>query len=1187
MVLDSIEIKGFKSFPDKTRLSFKSGITAVVGPNGSGKSNVSDAVRWVLGEQSTKSLRSGKMEDVIFGGTAERRPLGSAEVTLVINNTDRTLPFDNDFVHVTRRYYRSGESEYRLNGAAVRLKDIYELFMDTGLGRDGYSIIGQGRIDDIVSSKSSQRREIFEEAAGITKFRYRKSEAEKKLSAAEDNLLRLHDIFSELKERIGPLKEQSEKAAEFLALSESKKRLEIGLWLHTLDESQRSVSGQEEKINLARAELEQLERDLSKTERDIEEHTLISQQRAVQIDEVRREISQLEEMAAAAGSDAAVKKNTIFHNNATIERLRENIESLSGDKSDLERRIAAASEQAEKYGEAVKEKQLILDGLTAELEELINRTSGYSDKIDDLNKHMGLLATELSQHRVSLAVATSAAEEAKQRMTMLDGSAADYEERAKGLEKESKELSADLDACDEKITECENSLKGYSMMLGIKQKQRDERQREIDALSSQISEKERRAKILADLENNMEGFYNSVKLVMSHSHNLPGILGPVSRLISVPQEYGLAIETALGGAMQNIVVENENSAKQAIAFLKERRGGRATFMPLTSVKGTVMAPPAERGMQGYIGTANTLISADAKYKNIVDYLLGRTVVADNLDNASAIAKKAGYKYKIVTLDGQQINSGGTYTGGSMSKTSGLLVRNKNIELLKTEAADLKEKLNAAEERFNTAKQEVSASQAEIVAAESVLKTAKEDKIRVLGEIKRVSEQLDMINSAKTSAEAERQKLSQRIEEQKSEISAAEEKISAAESSMSALNDELASLTSGRDEIKGEHDTLSMRISSARLEIVSAQKDEQSAKLEADELNNRLKGADDKNEQLLSEISAIEEQNSALNSEIEKTEADIDEMRKSIDEHKTEIERLSLQRDEAERHANELRAAERTRISEKERAAGEVIRLTEKKEALLREYDDIIAKLYDEYELTKTEAEQTGIKTDDPAASKRQLSEVKSKIKALGAVNVAAVEEYKEVKERYDFLDVQINDAEKSKTELNKLIDSLTKQMREIFTEQFGIINGHFKKIFAELFGGGSADLQLTEPDDVLQSGIDIIVQPPGKNISIIEQLSGGEKALIAISIYFAIMKVNPPPFCILDEVEAALDEVNVTRFAQYLRKMSGRTQFIVITHRRGTMEEADVLYGVTMQEKGISKLLQINASEIEKSLNMA
>ncbi len=1184
MILDSIEIKGFKSFPDKTKLSFRGGITAVVGPNGSGKSNISDAVRWVLGEQSTKSLRSGKMEDVIFGGTAQRKAAGVAEVTLVIDNKDRSLSFDSDMVNVTRRYYRSGESEYKLNGATVRLKDIHELFMDTGLGRDGYSMIGQGRIDDIVSSKSQQRREIFEEAAGITKFRYRKSEAEKRLLSAEENLLRLRDIYSELESRIGPLKEQSEKAGRFLELSEEKKGLEIGLWLDMLDKSQQTVSEQENKINIARAMFEQLERELSDTEEQIEQHMQASQQAAAKIDEVRREISSLEEEMVRAEGDRAIKQNTIYHNNAVADRLRSDIETLTGNRADIEARIAGKQRQAEQCATAVKGKYEELDGLNTQLSELLEQSSGFSEKIDTINARLNELSSQQSDNKVLFATSQSAVLEIETRMADLNAAMEELTQRSESLLSEKSELDSDLGACEEKITECTNSLKGYEMMLDIKEKSAAKIKDRMDDLSSQISEKERRAKILTDLENNMEGFYNSVKLIMSEKHTLPGIHGPVSRLVAVPQEYALAVETALGGAMQNIIVEDETAAKRAIAFLKEQRGGRATFMPLTSVRGGKMQEPAERTMSGYIGVADTLVSADGKYRNIVEYLLGRTVVADTLDNASAIAKRAGYKYRVVTLDGQQINSGGTYTGGSMSKTAGLLARKKNIDDLLKSAAELKGELSEIEGEYNAAVEAASAVKADIIAAQSVRKTAEEDKIRVLVELKRVSEQYELAKASLESAKREGGQLDARMEKCRANIAESSEKTEAVELEMACLNSELASLTGGKDDLKERRSVLSEKISSVRLEIVASEKDAESLVQEIDELNVRLTDSHNRKQQLLDEIEDLDQQSAALMEEIEVSKLNTESLREKSEALKSDIENLYRRRDMEEKQAGELRGAERDKISEKERAASEIIRLTERRDALIKEYDDIIARLYDEYELTKSEAEQMGIKLEDTSAARRRLNEIKSKIKALGVVNVAAIEEYKEIKERYDFLTGQISDVEKSKGELIKLISSLTKQMREIFTERFALINDNFKEVFTELFGGGSANLSLTDPDDVLQSGIDIIVQPPGKNISIIEQLSGGEKALIAISIYFAIMKVNPPPFCMLDEVEAALDEVNVTRFAEYLRRMCSGTQFIVISHRRGTMEEADMLYGVTMQEKGVSKLLQIDISEVEHSL---
>ena len=1186
MRLKSIEIQGFKSFPDKTKLTFDKDITAVIGPNGSGKSNISDSVRWVLGEQSSKSLRGQKMEDVIFGGTALRKALGFAEVSLALDNTDRKLKYDNDEVIVTRRYFRSGDSEYKINGATVRLKDIHELFMDTGLGRDGYSMIGQGRIDEIVGSKSDERRDIFEEAAGISRFRYRKIEAERKLNHAEENLIRLRDIMAELQSRVGPLAEQSKKAQEFLSYSGEKRELEIGLWLNTLNNSKELLREQDYKITLAKSQYEKIERELVAIEQEFEIGSQDSQKIIVQIDAIRRAAAQAEEQAAEIRGEIAVLENTIFHNNETIARLNRDIETANSDDESVDREIALKQKNIEEIELTAGKKADELNAALEKLNSLADDSGDFSQKIEDKNNQLNLLTAQISEKRVKLVTAQTSQSEIESGFSLLDANMLQLESQIAAATEEIGAINKDLENCENQIQECANIVKGHEFKVQSRRNKAEEKKAELDKLQLDIGEKLRRAQILEDLEKNLEGFSYAVKAVSKQAAHgmLKGIHGPVSRLISVPSEYATAIEIALGAAMQNIVTQTEEDAKRAINFLKTSNGGRTTFLPLTNIKSNPLKESGLDGCVGFVGIAAELIKYDAKYKDVVGSLLARTVVAEDMDSAVAMARKFGYRFKVVTLDGQVVNAGGSLTGGSHAKNAGLLNRAGQIEDIRKQAQKMQEEYDSKAQQFKQITEELSKMNAELIAAQSELTTANEDKIRLNGELKRLTEQnltstaqLDAIKKQKSESVG-------RVDTYLEEAKVVSGEILLAEAKKAEIEAEISLLTGGRDKLSEVRNNLSEQVSALRLELIGYTKDTEAIKPAIAQLESAKTDRESRVAQLNSEIAELNlknEENTVKIGELNQLTTGFSQQSTSSEQ---EIAQLNQKRTELEQRNYKLRNDEREKTSDREKISGELARLTERKDVMEKELDDIIGKLYDEYELTRNEAEQMGIVIDDIPKATKRLNELKQSIRKLGSVNVSAIEEYKEVAERYEFMKAQIDDVEKSRSELYKLISELTSTMKEMFITQFDLINKNFTEVFKELFGGGTAELRLTDPKEVLETGIEIIAQPPGKNISIIEQLSGGEKALIAVAIYFAIMKVNPPPFCLLDEVEAALDEVNVDRFAAYLRRMSGATQFIIITHRRGTMEEADVLYGVTMQEKGVSKLLSIDVSQIEKTL---
>ena len=1189
MLLKSIEAQGFKSFADKTVLTFGKGITAVVGPNGSGKSNISDAVRWVLGEQSTKTLRSHKMEDVIFGGTAARRPQGFAEVTLTIDNRDRSLNFDNDTVSITRRYYRSGESEYQINKATVLLKNIHELFMDTGLGRDGYSMIGQGKIDSIVGSKSNERRDIFEEAAGISKYRYRKLEAERKLDRAEENLLRLRDILAELEDRVGPLAEQSKKAEAFLEYSAEKRELEIGLWLHTLSRAGELLQAQEEKIALAEAQYRETEADLGRMDEETEAAALRMQELAAAVDDTRRRIAALEEEAARKEGEIAVLENTIFHNGESIARLTRELETLDQSFAEAEAGIAKKQDEADAKSREIDGEQKLLDEKNTELQNLIQGSEGFSRKIEELVLSLNAVSEEVSDCRVRAVTAASSVAEIEARQSAALNLKTEQAEKTEKLKAEQVALAADRARVEEERASARNALSGYELRKNSRTADCDRLKKELDTLSLDMGEKLRRVRILVDLEQSMEGFSGAVKQVVKEAEagRLTGVHGPVSRLIRVEKPYAIAVETALGNKIQNIVVDSEGDAKRAIAFLKKQKGGRATFLPVATIRGRRLHEKGLDALDGVVDIAAALVDCDPKYREIVDNLLGATLVAEDIDAAVSAARKYGYRFKIVTLDGQVVNAGGSLTGGSLARNAGLLGRSEEIKRLKAEAETLKKTSEERTKALADAQAELDKTVAEMTAVQAEITTCTEDLIRIEGEERRVSGALEESGRTLRELEAETSAAAERLRTLRESEVAEQGQITALEEKAAALQSEIDAATGGRDELSRNRERLSAAVGESKLRISLMEKDREACLLAAEQIRTAAGNRAARQAEIAAEQAELGAKNDALTGQIEAVRAEIAAKKAEAAALEERIAALSAERMEREAFSGRLRAEEKARQENKERLSGEIARLTERREAMIREHDEIIGRLFDEYGMTRSEAEASGIRVEEPAEAKRRLEEIKGKIKRLGNVNVGAIEEYKEVGERYDFMKAQLEDVEASKAELHRLIKDLTSSMEAQFKEGFTAVAEHFSTVFTELFGGGKGELQLSDPDNLLESGIEIIVQPPGKKVSSIELLSGGEKALIALSIYFAIMKVNPPPFCMLDEVETALDDINVDRFAEYLHKMGDKTQFICITHRRGTMEEADMLYGVTMQEKGVSKLLQLNVAELEKNLALA
>lgn len=1003
MYLKALEIQGFKSFADKTRLTFEKNITAIVGPNGSGKSNISDAVMWVMGEQRTKSLRGSKMEDVIFGGTAKRSPLGFAQVSLILDNSARIFDIDSSEVTLTRRYYRSGESEYFINRESVRLKDINNLLMDTGLGRDGYSIIGQGRIAEIVSNKSTDRREVFEEAAGISRYRYRKEEAERKLDKTEENLLRINDKIDELEMQVGPLREQSRVAKRYLALRDELKILEVSAWMETLDRLHAQADAVNQEYAQAKANLERAKGELESLYASSGSITERMHRKDVEIEQARERLSAAEAKASECESAAAVLR-------ANAESSRRSMERMQSDIAEQESRAAEIRARMDEGARRIAEIKARLETLYAE-----NTKNGNV-----------------------------------------------------------------LDGCRMKIKSREDALAAVSDKAT---------KLAVDARSM-----DSRINMLTEMEKDFDGFSRAVKTVMRESArgSIRGVHGPVANLVKADDECALAIETALGAAAQNIVIDTQNDGRSAIEMLKRMDAGRATFLPIDTIRGSVMTDAPVRD-PGFVGVAFDLVKFDESYRQIFANLLGRTVVAETLADAVRISKANGNRLRIVTLDGQLINAGGSMTGGSSAKGSGILSRANELETLKKKRVKLAE-----------------------------------------GEKSCAAE----LERAKTNLASVRYQYDMALEEQ----------------------------------------------SSLRSDISSLEAENRATAASGEQLRLLLDGISGDSETRKNAVSAAERQIESFNARIAEKETERVTFAAEIKSIKDEISRIGLsklelegKRTKAEKDAQQRNAE----INELERLTA---RIEQKKLASDMEEKQIMDKLWDNYELGHTAANAIRQPVQNIQKANRAIAELRKEISSLGTPNIGAIDEYERVNSRYEFLAGQRDDVEKAKTELVDIIMDITAEMKTVFVERFNEIDESFRQTFLELFGGGKAALVLEDEKDVLNCGIDIKVQPPGKAVSTISLLSGGEMAFVAIALYFAILKVRPTPFCVMDEIEAALDEANVERFAAYMRRMSDRTQFLVITHRRGTMEEADMLYGVTMQEKGVSTVVELDLENAQKTI---
>ena len=1186
--LKSLELQGFKSFPDKTVLTFGDGITAIVGPNGSGKSNISDAVRWVLGEQSTRTLRGNKMEDVIFGGTQKRGPVGYAEVSLTIDNSDGVLPTEYNEVTITRRYYRSGDSEFYINRSAVRLRDIHELLMDTGLGRDGYSIIGQGRIDEILSLKSEDRREIFEEASGISKFRHRKEEAERKLNATEENLVRIRDIISELESQVGPLAKQAEQAKRYLKIHEELKSLEINVWMYTLDKIRENAVKYQNDFQVAVSQFERSQALVDELYAQAEAISTQMREKDVEVEKVRESLRQEEDELRAAESEISLLGGSIENN-------RHNIERVEAELSDEENRAGGIRSQIEERSDRIKTLKEQERGLEGKIEDLASRietaaksTDDVSAQLDSLRARKQELETQAGERRIELSAAATAYENHRSRQQELEEELSQREvardetkEKADGVRRAFREAEEECESIN-------NVLSGFA----LKGKAREERLQELreshQKLAIQVESMSQKLHMLQEMERDFQGYSHAVKAIMRAGERgeLGGVHGAVSKLMRVPDEYTVAVETTLGAALQHIVVEDEKSAKSAISFLKSCNGGRATLLPLTTIRANELREQKLNEQEGFVGIACDLVQFEERYRGIFKNLLGRIVVADNLHNASNIARAYQYRFRIVTLDGQLINAGGSYTGGSVSKSAGILSRANEISRLTESIGKKQARLRELTEEKDEAEREHKALAYEIEVYQNDKRRAEDTLLKARTEIEHYKLLMDNLNAAidglqdelinirakQTEASKERERLG-------GELAALTEEADGRQKEIDELLQGHAELIERKDALSDQLGELRLRCAAVKSEYVESEK----ALEELNALRHAMEGDRQAKEQLIGEYRAkIRE----LEEQIQERQGRLAERTGAIAAIHGHIAQLNQEKLDLEALRNKKDKESKDKNDEILRLERERSRLESKKDAVELEEKQITDKLWETYELTVMGAQEIREPLESVTEAKARVSELKSERKKLGNVNVGAIEEYDRVSERFSFLSEQRDDLEKSKNELTRMIDDLTGEMKEIFAEQFAVINQNFSETFTEIFGGGKAELRLEDPSDILNCGIEIKVQPPGKTLRTITLLSGGERAFVAIALYFAIMKVRPTPFCVLDEIEAALDDVNVARYAAYLRKLTATTQFIVITHRRGTMEEADVLYGVTMQEQGISKMLTISIAEVERELHI-
>ena len=1178
MYLKRLELQGFKSFADKTVLEFMPGITSVIGPNGSGKSNISDSIRWVLGEQSMKSLRGSKSLDIIFAGTQNRKSLGFAEASLVFDNSDGTLPIEYTEVTVTRKIYRSGETGYYINKTPCRLKDVLELFMDTGIGKDGYSIIGQGKIDEILSNKSEDRRHIFEEAAGIVKYRTRKQEAEKKLEHTKLNLLRINDILAEIESNIEPLKVQSEKAKKYLNLREELKSIEIGLFIYNIEKYKK--------------ELEEIVKDeeiynsqCSEEEGKLESIKNLKETLKAEIDEITNNIEQISNLGFESqkeiemlNSDINVAKTRISNNKENKERLEKEIEefeerikeleeeikqkqekrlNLKENKEKFEKELKEKEEELEKLTKTLSQKELEIEKNKQQVEENVDRK--YNLQSDINTEKINIENGEKREKQIASEIATNISELDSTRLEKEDISKTFYE-----IEDKRNKILNNQKEINDKKQKAETKIKEY--------------ERNITILQNEVRMKETRLKFLIETEKEKEGYIKSVKNLLKDTETNKelgkGMHGVLANIIEVPEQYQTAIEMCLGMSLQNIVTDTEEDAKKLVEHLRKNNLGRASFLPISSVRGKKL-DKIKIKEEGYVGIASDLIKYDKKYQDIIENLLGRTVIVDKMETAIKIAKQNKYAFRIITLEGDVINPSGAITGGSVAKkTVNILGRGREIEKLQKEIKKKNKKIESLEEEKKDFEksivdifEESKNLEKELQEIDITYATEKQKLLSIEQNISKLETRISKLKEEKENIKKQKEESNIKIENTKKEI----ERLNKETEEITKVINEYASLNKDNQKYI---DDLNFDITNLKISVSSFDESESSIDEIQERINQDIENSRKSIENKKVQIEKLKQDDFNLEKSIEETKEKIEEIKQNVETSGTKIEELKNSRIQKNKKLEEKEKEITEKFNQIEDLKAQIVKVDVKKTKLEEEINNIINKMWEEYETTPNNVEEYK-KPENVALTQKQVNSLRKEMRELGSVNLDSIEEYKSLKERYDFMNEQRLDLENTMAKLRKVIQEMTTTMKEQFKKQFEVINKNFSEVFKELFGGGKAELSLEDEENILECGINITVQPPGKKLQNMMLLSGGEKAFTAIALLFAILKMNPAPFCVLDEIEAALDDVNVYRFAEYLKKFSKQTQFLVITHRKGTMEAADTVYGVTMEENGISKLLSM------------
>ena len=1187
MYLKSLELQGFKSFPDKTLIRFGDDITAIVGPNGSGKSNISDAILWVMGEQSSKTLRGAKMEDVIFGGTQKRSSVGFAEATLTLDNSDRALNYDADEVMVTRRYYRSGDGEYYINKQSARLRDINELFMDTGLGKEGYSNIGQGRIDEILSLKSGDRREIFEEAAGISKYRHRKEETERKLERTEDNLLRIGDKVSELELQLEPLKEQSEKAKKYLEMKDELKGVEVAVWLENLERLSAAAKKAEEDYASASFVLQQGHDDLDNLYRQAEELGQTLREKDGELESIRLKAGMLQSTHQQLDGQMAVLRSNVENNNSNIARIEEEMKGQEDRSGGIISQIEQTQTRIAEIDNTLQAKRREIGSLQDELTAMTANAQGLTKQFLELRGQESSLAADIAGRQADVHGLEESMQQTRQRLEELNEDLSSGARRHHEADAQLKDCRRELKAAREQVTSANNIINGFTLRQTNRQKSRDAAAEKLRELTAKLDSVSAKARVFRAMERDFESYQKSVKMVMQEAQrgSLRNVHGPVSRLIRTEDEYAVAVEIALGAAMQQIVVGSEADGKAAISYLKRTGGGRATFLPLSGIQGRSLQENGLESCRGFVGVASRLVESDGKYRNIVENLLGRTVIVQDMDAAIAMSKKYNSRFKIVTLDGQVMNPGGSMTGGSTNKEAGILSRANELEKLTAQEKQLQQEKMSVEGELQEAQRLFDQVEFQLAAARDQLREAEDQVLRTEGQEKQYEILLNAVEEAEASAGRERDSLQSRNQSDRERYAAQQAKIQVYSQQLEQTRQQIALLEDSQTETVERTAAITDKMTAAKTDEAALDAERTTALAHIADLKDLQTAMDGDRDKKLALMDAIRDDNVRLEKEITdlqsrqtENDAQAEQMNRQLQEMlasraETEATKTRCERDAQEKNKD---------ILNMERACA---LLEQKKLTSSMEERQIIDKLWDTYGLTPgTAGEQKG-EIESVTVGNRRIAELKRRISALGTPNLGAIEEYARVNERYTYLASQRDDVLTSKRELESIIRDITKEMTSIFVEEFKKIDHYFGMVFEEMFGGGKGQLLLEDPENPLTCGIEIRVQPPGKQVKTITLLSGGEKAFVATALYFAILKVRPTPFCLLDEIDAALDDRNVERFAGYLHNLKD-TQFIVITHRRGTMEASDVLYGVTMQEQGVSKLLRLDLNQMEEYLGI-